>query len=251
MKKNLLLCMVLALSFAMVSMMPLAAFADGGTGAGGGGGKNKGDGSGKGGGGKIGLSIESSMPADGETGVALMTEIRCAFTHNVIAGKLAEKNLALLSLETADGTKVETDVWVGDEQVDPELRTQLFMKPKADLEPGKTYTVRVAAGLEAKNGMVTKEDETFTFTTAEKVVPAEPTEAPAEPAETEAPAEVPTETPAAAGIPGGVWILLGLLVLIILAFVAISQAKKNKKKEEPRNSAKPAKTVKVEKKNKK
>ena len=241
MKHNRVLSMVLALAFAMVMLLPAAAFADGGTGAGGGGGKNKGNGDGKGGGGKIGLAIEVSSPEDGETGVALMPQIVCSFSHNVIAGKLAESNLALLSLETTDGEKVEVETWVGDETVDPELRTQLFMKPKAELAPETQYTVRVGAGLQSKNGMVTKEDETFQFTTAKKVTTTEPTDAP-EVQPTEAPAEVPTEAPAqAGGIPAGAFILLGVLLLVIVAFVLISKAKK---------PAGDAKVVKVEKKNK-
>ena len=232
MKKNRVISLALAMVMAVAAMMPMAAFAEGGNGNGGG----KGNGDGSGNGGNVKLEMQSSMPADGDTEVSLTPEIQCVFSHNVTVGELAEKNLALVSMETEGGTPVEIETWVGDAQVDPALRQQLFLKPVEALTAGTTYVVRLGAGIEAKNGMKTEAEQTFSFTTAAEEQAAEATAQPVEqPTEqpTEQPAEQEPETPetaepVASGSNSTMMIVVIVLVVLIAAGVVFVVLRKKK-----------------------
>lgn len=112
------------------------------------------------------LSMESSSPADGQKNVALPVEIKCSFSKNVVNMTVSDNNKKCFALYSADGKKVPVEVVMADDQVDPENRRNIVLRPLQGLEPGTTYTVKVAPELQSKSGVNLGEEVVITFTTA-------------------------------------------------------------------------------------
>ena len=156
----------LSFIFILTLLIPLQVLVAGDSNAGDGKGSSGGNGDGSGGRQKIAFSMQQSTPEDGAVNVEACPEISCVFTHNVTVGELGKKNFSLLSLENEAGETVEIETWVEDAQTDPDQRQILYLRPQEELPEGK-YTVRLGAGIEAKNGMVSESDESFEFTVGE------------------------------------------------------------------------------------
>ncbi|HHX73930.1 MAG TPA: Ig-like domain-containing protein [Firmicutes bacterium] len=125
-----------------------------------------GNGDGSGGGKDDPLRLESSSPQDGTGNVALDAEIKLVFNKNVVHMSVRDTNKGLVSLRDADNNVVAAEIIMADDQIEPEKRNDIIVKPQAKLQAGTTYTVVVAAGLTAKNGTVLAEDIRVAFTTA-------------------------------------------------------------------------------------
>jgi len=124
------------------------------------------DGDGTGGGQDIPLGLASSDPADGQQGVALQPEIKLTFNKNVINLAIREANKGCFSLAVKNGSSVPIEVIMADDQIHPEEKRNVSLKPLQALKPGTGYVVRISPSLQAKNGTSLGHEVTVNFVTA-------------------------------------------------------------------------------------
>lgn len=133
------------------------------------------EGDGSGGGQNQPLTLVSSSIADGATGVPLKPQIKLTLSKNIVnattidSGNMTvrDHNMQCFSMQTASGTKIPIDIYMADDQVDFEARNDAVITPKANLDPGTSYSVVVSKDLEGKNfSAKTGQEIRITFTTA-------------------------------------------------------------------------------------
>lgn len=113
-----------------------------------------GGGGGGGGGGTVKPYVSTTDPADKATGVPVDKEIKILFNEIVSEGN----DFAKITLKDAAGKAVEMTARIDG--------SALYIKPKAALDYGATYTVVIPAGaMKDKDGYSLSRDYTFTFTT--------------------------------------------------------------------------------------
>ncbi len=125
-----------------------------------------GSGDGSGGGQGVPLKLDSSSPYNGQTGVALPTLINMTFNKNVINMSVNNNNQQCFSLYAADGGRIPLEVIMADDQIEPEKKRDIALKPLQELKPGAAYTVKVSSALQAKSGVNLENDLAITFITA-------------------------------------------------------------------------------------
>ncbi|MBP7331901.1 MAG: Ig-like domain-containing protein [Firmicutes bacterium] len=143
---------ILVLSVILLALLSLPVFA--------------GQGDGTGGGQGVPLRLDSSSPYNGQTGVSLPLLINMTFNKNVINMTVYENNRNCFSLYAADGSKIPVEVIMADDQIEPEKKRDIALRPLQELKPGAAYTVRVSSALQAKSGVNLENDLTITFITA-------------------------------------------------------------------------------------
>jgi len=139
-----------------------------------------GEGDGSGGGSNIPLGLASSTPADGQTGVALQPEIKLTFNKNVINLAIRDANKNCIALVSVVGSNVPIEVIMADDQLYPEEKRNISVKPLQALQPGTAYTLKISPQLQAKNGTSLGHEVTVKFVTAGTAA-ASPEPAPASP----------------------------------------------------------------------
>ena len=124
------------------------------------------NGDGTGGGKSEPLALVSSTPASGQQGVQLPVNIMMTFTKNVVNMSVHDNNLKCFALYTGNGVRVPIEVVMADDQIYPEQREQVVLKPLQALQAGASYTIKIAPGLKAKSGATLANEVDITFTTA-------------------------------------------------------------------------------------
>lgn len=125
-----------------------------------------GDGDGTGGGQDEPLALASSSPANGQTGVGLQPVIKLTFTKNVINLAIRDANKKCFSMVSSTGSNVAIEVIMADDQIYPEEKRNVSLKPLQALKPNSTYTVKISSQLQAKSGVSLGREVTIKFTTA-------------------------------------------------------------------------------------
>lgn len=124
-----------------------------------------GNGDGSGGGQGAPLALVSSYPANGQKDVALPVEIKLSFSKNVINMSVKDNNQKCFSLQSSDGKVIPVEVIMADDQIEPEKKRDVLIKPVQKLNPGTGYTVKIAAGLMSKSGVTLGKIVTVNFET--------------------------------------------------------------------------------------
>lgn len=123
------------------------------------------NGDGSGGGQDNPLAIESSIPANGASGVASLEYIKIVFNKNVAYLTLREKNMQCVSLWSGS-QRIPAEIIIADDQVEREKRNDVLIKPKQSLKAGTTYRVEIAPEMQSKSGVILGQKATITFTMA-------------------------------------------------------------------------------------
>lgn len=110
------------------------------------------------------VSLDVSSIEDGQTDVPVDTSIELTFTNNVVNMSVRDNNMACFTL-LRDGTEVDIDVVMADDQIHPELKRIITIVPKSALQEGKTYQLVISGNLTAKNGNSIGSDTIIAFTT--------------------------------------------------------------------------------------
>lgn len=111
------------------------------------------------------LVLESSSVPDGSTGVALDVKMTLTFSKNVVNMAVRDNNLTCFSLADSKGGAVGISVIMGDDQVDPTIKNNVEIKPKATLLPDTRYTLTISGNLTSKSGVTMGQTVALTFTT--------------------------------------------------------------------------------------
>ncbi len=125
---------------------------------------DQGDSSGGGQGVPVGLA--SSVPSDGHQDFPVDGVIKLTFNKNVINLTVRENNQKCFALLTADGNKVPIEVIMADDQLYPEEKRNISIKPVQSLQPGTAYVLKISAALQGKNGTTLGNEVMVNFVTA-------------------------------------------------------------------------------------
>lgn len=125
-----------------------------------------GNGDGTGGGKGEPLRLVSSTPAGGQKGVSLPVEIKLTFSKNVVHMSVNDNNRNCFSLYTSAGSAVPVEVVMADDQIEPEKKNDVVLKPLQSLQPGTEYVVRISPELQSKSGVTLESQVSVAFTTA-------------------------------------------------------------------------------------
>lgn len=120
------------------------------------------------------LVLISGNPSDGAKDVPVQTEIILNFSKNIAHMTVRDGNIKCFSLVDAEGKSVQADIVIADNQVEPEKRKDVCLRPIHDLEPGATYTVIVAPSFQSKSEVKLGEELKISFTTAGDKIPVDP-----------------------------------------------------------------------------
>ena len=113
------------------------------------------------------LSLKSSIPENGAINVAVESEIVLTFSNNVVNMKVLENNKECFSLLDAAGNEVEMEVYFPDDQIEPENKRIISLRPSGPLTAGTDYTVVISQELKSKNGSKLGDETQIQFRTAE------------------------------------------------------------------------------------
>lgn len=149
--KRIFVLMIAALMF----VMPLNIFAEGGNGDGTGGGKDE------------ALKVESASIEDGAA-VEAGSLITLVFSKNVVNASVCETNKPLFSVQDENGNTIEAEIVMADDQVEPDKKNDVVIQLPSEMAEG-SYTVVAKSGITSKSGEVMKNDYTLTFTVGSKV----------------------------------------------------------------------------------
>ncbi|HAU31988.1 MAG: hypothetical protein XD78_1867 [Desulfotomaculum sp. 46_296] len=127
-----------------------------------------GQGDGSGGGQSNPLILVSSNPTDGQKDVELPVLINLSFSKNVINMTVSDNNRKCFSLYSADGVLVPVEVIMADDQIEPEKKRDIAVKPLQDLKPGTSYTLKVSQELRSKSGVCLENPVSINFVTIGK-----------------------------------------------------------------------------------
>lgn len=163
----------------LLGSMAVSVFAEGGDGSGGG--KN------------VPLGLATSSVPDGSTNVPLDETITLTFNKNVVNFTVKDNNMACFSLTDSNGNSVPVTVLMGDDQVDPDIKRIVNIKPSS-LSAGERYTLTISGKLTAKSGATLGDDVVLHFSTVPPASTPTPT-ATASPDRSAAPAGSVTASP--------------------------------------------------------
>ncbi|MCH4888578.1 hypothetical protein EZV73_13380 [Acidaminobacter sp. JC074] len=111
------------------------------------------------------LGLVSSSIEDGATDVVLQPEFELEFSNNVINMTVRDQNMTMIEMLDKKGGQVSIDVIMADDQVSPELKRIVTVKPQAPLNEGESYQLVIKAGFTSKNDSSIAEDIVINFHT--------------------------------------------------------------------------------------
>lgn len=113
----------------------------------------------------IEFQLVESTPQNLSVDVALDAEIKLLFNKNVVNMTVKENNLKCIKLTDAKGEAVAVDLIFPDDQIEPDRKREIIIKPNEPLNENETYKVEISADMQAKNGSVLGEPAFVSFTT--------------------------------------------------------------------------------------
>lgn len=121
-----------------------------------------GDGDGKG---EV-LELVESTPKNNQQGVKLDSEIKLVFNKNIVNMAVKDNNLKCFSLKDSNNQTISIDVIFPDDQVEPDRKREVVLKPHEALKENMSYRVEITKKLQAKNGISLTKDLSFSFSTS-------------------------------------------------------------------------------------
>lgn len=122
-------------------------------------------GSGKGNNNNEPLTIESSNVENNQKGFPIDGEIKLVFSKNVVNASVNEKNNQLISLFDESDNKVAIDIIMADDQIDPEKKRDVIIKPLSPLNKNTKYKLIIDKEFSSKSGAILLENNIIEFTT--------------------------------------------------------------------------------------
>ncbi len=127
-----------------------------------------GSGDGSGGGYNKPLTMDSSSIKHGDENILLHPEIKLVFSKNVVNMKVKDNNSKSISLVTSKGDNIPIEVIMEDDQVRPDKRREIVVKPKQSLNINTKYVLNINNSFKSKSEMSLKEPVKISFTTIKK-----------------------------------------------------------------------------------
>jgi hypothetical protein len=99
--------------------------------------------------------LDSGENVQNAVDIPMSPKFKVAFDKNVVNSILWENNRKCFSLVSQNNESVPLSVTKVDDSIDFSQRQNIFVEPSASLNPGTSYTLRIAPELKAKNGVST------------------------------------------------------------------------------------------------
>lgn len=113
----------------------------------------------------IAFDLVDHTPRDGEKEVGLHSEIYLLFNKNVVHFTVKDNNAQCFSLFDDNNQSVPIEIIFADDQIEPDKKREIHLKPQETLREGVTYRVEILPKLQAKNGSTLDKKVSFSFTT--------------------------------------------------------------------------------------
>lgn len=110
------------------------------------------------------FQLVESTPANSKVDVELNVEIKLLFNKNVVNFSVKDNNANCIKLYNDAGQAVSADLIFPDDQVDPEKKREIYIKP-TELKENTKYTIEISKDMLAKNGNTLGETVFISFTT--------------------------------------------------------------------------------------
>lgn len=114
------------------------------------------------------FALESSSVANDAKDVSCQPLIALTFNKNVVNLKITEQNKTCFTLLDKEDKAIEIEVIMADDQVEPEKKRIISVKPVAPLQPQTAYRLLISKKLTSKSGDTLPEDISIAFTTGDK-----------------------------------------------------------------------------------
>ncbi|MFZ5968340.1 MAG: Ig-like domain-containing protein [Bacillota bacterium] len=111
------------------------------------------------------LDLVESVPKNAAKDVELDAQIKLLFNKNVVNQTVKENNAKCFLLLDADNQVVPIDVIFPDDQMEPDRKREIMIKPKEALRENTSYRVKISPKLQSKNGTSLEKSISFSFTT--------------------------------------------------------------------------------------
>lgn len=111
------------------------------------------------------LTLDTSSVEDGAKDVSVMPEIELTFTNNVVNMKVKDDNMTMIEMKDSSDNSVAIIVEMADDQIQPDLKRIVNVKPESELKAGETYTLIIKKGFKSKTGSEIANDISIGFTT--------------------------------------------------------------------------------------
>ncbi len=111
------------------------------------------------------LSLKKSIPEAGTVNVTVDTVIILEFSNNVVNLNIQSINKLCFNLENREGENIPIEVIFPDDQLEPEKKRIISLKPVGALEKSMDYILLIDGGLQSKNGQILGKDIVVNFTT--------------------------------------------------------------------------------------
>lgn len=111
------------------------------------------------------FQLTATYPTDGDEQVATDVIINLEFNKNVVNMKVKEHNLKSFKMFDEDGKIIPLEIIMADDQLYREKRREIKIKPVAELQPERYYTLVVHSNLMSKSGDRLHQPSYITFRT--------------------------------------------------------------------------------------
>lgn len=113
----------------------------------------------------IAFGLVESTPSNSAKAVKLDTQIKLLFNKNVVHFTVKDHNALYISLLDENNKNIPIDIIFPDDQIEPDRKREVNLKPKEDLKENTTYRVEISPEFKAKNGNSLGKKVSFSFTT--------------------------------------------------------------------------------------
>lgn len=127
----------------------------------------QGDGQGDGSGGGQGNPVEvrSTSVSNGQSNVNLNPTIVINFSKNVINASVRSNNKSCFSMKDENGNSISLNIYMADDQVEPDKKRQIIVSPNNTLKEGTKYTLYISKQIKSKSGDNLASSKSISFKT--------------------------------------------------------------------------------------
>lgn len=110
------------------------------------------------------FQLVESTPENSAVDIELNVEIKLLFNKNVVNFSVKDNNANCIKLYDEGGQAVSAELIFPDDQVEPEKKREIYIKP-TELNENTKYTIEISKDMLAKNGSTLGETVFVSFTT--------------------------------------------------------------------------------------
>jgi len=111
------------------------------------------------------FALVESTPQNAAQNISVDAQIKLIFNKNVVNLTVKDNNSKCFSLFDSNNQTAPIEVIFPDDQIEPDKKREIYLKPKEPLKENTTYKVVISPELQAKNGSSLEKCISLAFTT--------------------------------------------------------------------------------------